>query len=223
MDDDSYLHSQIKYNLFDYMRNNNKRYGFRMPVVEDANVPYYMIQDFLRQYPNATSQTQIDVYMKNRVIAFYNNWFIADISFFLSEPASLLLETIDKSKIIYTNRTGDLAIQSTVVRLFLTPNEIEYFRDFTYEHMTLCTREKCMGCPQNGGMARGLGAHTDNQWYYAIGGEVVNRFKDNAKCNVSMKMDFIGADDVGECLRLRSQCGFYMKMLINASGMRDGL
>lgn len=220
MDDDSYLHSRIKYNLFDYMRRNRKRYGFRMPVVEDANCPYYMIQNFIQQYPNATSQDQIDNYMKNRHIAFYNNWFISDISFFLSRPASLLLDIIDKSKIIYTNRTGDLAIHSTVVRLFLSPDEIEWFRDFTYEHMTLCTRDKCRGCPQNGGVSRGVGAHTDNQWYYQVGGDVASRFKDNPKCEISLRMDFIGADDVGECLRLKSQCGYYLKMLMNTSSTK---
>jgi hypothetical protein len=218
MDDDSYLHSKINYNIFDFMRINNKRYGFRMPVIEDANVPFYMVQNFLMQYPNATSQDLIAQYMKNREIAFYNNWFIADISFFLSPPASLLLDIIDKSKIIYTNRTGDLAIQSTVVRLFLSPNEIEYFRDFTYEHMTLCTRDKCRGCPQNGGVARGMGVYSDKEWYYMMGSNVVDRFKDNPKCDVSLGSEFIGADDVGDCSRLRSQCGYYLMMLIgNAS------
>ena len=220
MDDDSYLHSKIQYNMFDFMRNNNKRYGFRMPVVEDANVPYQLVQTFLKQYPNSTSQDQIETYVHNKEVAFYNNWFIADISFFLTPPASLLLDTIDKSKIIYTNRTGDLAIQSTVVRLFLHPNEIEYFRDFTYEHMTLCTRDKCKGCPQNGGVARGIGAHTDKQWHYQVGGDVLRRFKDNIKCDVSLKNDYIGADDVGDCIQLRSrwtQCGYYLRMLINTS------
>ena len=188
-----------------------------MPVIEDANVPFVMVRDFLKEHPNITSQDQIDTWLHNKEIAFYNNWFIADISFFLSPPASSLLDVIDRSKIIYTNRTGDLAIQSTVVRLFLRPDEIEYFRDFTYEHMTLCTREKCKGCPQNGGVSRGIGAHTDNEWYYVVGGDVANRFKDNPKCDVSLDMNFIGANDVGECSRLRSQCGHYMKMLINTS------
>ncbi|KAL3800436.1 hypothetical protein HJC23_011673 [Cyclotella cryptica] len=217
MDDDSYLHSQIKYNLFDYMRDNNKRYGFRMPVVEDSNVPYEMVNAFLKQHPHVASPNLIASYKQNREIAFYNNWFIADILFFLSPPASLLLDVIDKSKIIYTNRTGDLAIHSTVVRLFLHPEQIEYFRDFTYEHMTLCSREICRGCPQNGGVARGIGAHSDEEWFHVVGKHIADRFRDNPKCLVPMGEDFIGADDVRECSRLRSQCGYYLKMLLGVA------
>ncbi|KAL7517825.1 hypothetical protein ACHAWX_002713 [Stephanocyclus meneghinianus] len=219
MDDDSYLHSQIKYNLFDYMRNNQKRYGFRMPVVEDSNVPYEMVNSFLNQHPHIiTSPDLIASYKQNREIAFYNNWFIADILFFLSPPASLLLDVIDKSNIIYTNRTGDLAIHSTVVRLFLHPEQIEYFRDFTYEHMTLCAREECRGCPQNGGDSRGIGAHSDEEWFHVVGKHIAERFIDNPKCIVPMGEDFIGADDVKECSRLGSQCGYYLKMLLGFDG-----
>jgi alpha 1,2-mannosyltransferase len=158
MDDDSYLHSKIDYNIFDYMRNNNRRYGFRMPVLEEAvGVGYdVIIDEFLNVNPKATSQELIDSFMKERYVGFYNNWFIADISFFLTPPASLLLDLIDQTDIIYTQRTGDLVIHSTAVRLFLRPDQIRWFRDFTYEHMTLCRKERCgawvtNGCPQNGG------------------------------------------------------------------------
>lgn len=161
MDDDSYLHSKINYNIFDYMRNNYKRYGFRMPVLEEAvGVGYdVIIDEFLNVNPNATSQELIESYMKERYVGFYNNWFIADISFFLTPPASLLLDLIDQTDIIYTQRTGDLVIHSTAVRLLLRPNQIQWFRDFTYEHMTLCRKERCgawvtNGCPQNGGKLR---------------------------------------------------------------------
>ena len=136
MDDDSYLHSEIKYNLFEYMRDSGKKYGFRMPVLEEAVGNGYneIIDSFLKVNPTSTSQDLIDTYLKERYVGFYNNWFIAEISFFLTPPASLLLDVIDQTDIIYTQRTGDLVIHSTVVRLFLEPGQIQYFRDFTYEH-----------------------------------------------------------------------------------------
>ena len=34
LDDDSYIYSKIVYNLFEFMRVNEKRYGFRQPVME---------------------------------------------------------------------------------------------------------------------------------------------------------------------------------------------
>ena len=221
MDDDSYLHSKIQYNIFDYMRHNNKRYGFRMPVVEEAvGVGYDTIVDsFLETNPNATSQELIDAFKQERYVGFYNNWFIADISFFLNPPASLLLELIDLTDIIYKQRTGDLVIHSTVVRLFLQPNQIQWFRDFTYEHLTLCRKAKCgpwikEGCPQNGGIARGIGAHTDEEWH-AFSKVVIGRFA-NKQCDGSLMngLEFIGAEDIRYCSKIHSRCRPYMELLL---------
>jgi hypothetical protein len=105
-------------------------------VVEDSNVPREIVNNFLQLHANVTDHALVETYNRNREMAFYNNWFIAEIAFFRTPPVSLLLDIIDKSKIIYTDRTGDLAIHSTVVRLFLRPDQINYFRDFTYEHMS---------------------------------------------------------------------------------------
>ena len=71
------------------------------------------------------------------------NFFLADVPFFRSPPASDLLKAIDVSKTIFTHRTGDLVIQSAIVRLFARPEEVRWFRDFDYEHMTLCRKDKC--------------------------------------------------------------------------------
>lgn len=221
MDDDSYLHSKIQYNMFDYMRDKNKKYGFRMPVLEEAvGVGYDAIVDsFLESKPNATSQELIDSFMQERYVGFYNNWFIAEISFFLTPPVSLLLDLIDLTDIIYKQRTGDLVIHSTVVRLFLQPDQIQYFRDFTYEHMTLCRKEKCgpwirNGCPQNGAISRGIGAHTDEEWF-AFSKEVTDKFK-GKKCEGSLmqSLDFIGAEDIRYCSKINSRCRPYMEKLL---------
>ena len=221
MDDDSYLHSKIKYNIFDYMRANKKKYGFRMPVMEEAVGYGYdaLIDGFLKLNPNITSQDLIDAYMQERYVGFYNNWFIAEIDFFLTPPASLLLDLIDQIDIIYKQRTGDLVIHSTVVRLFLRPDQIQYFQDFTYEHMTVCRKKKCgawvnTGCPQNGGIARGIGVYTDTEWY-AFSKEVRDRFAGNT-CDGSLlnTLDFVGAEDIRYCIKVNSRCRPYMELLL---------
>jgi hypothetical protein len=221
MDDDSYLHSRMVYNIFDYMRQNNKRYGFRMPVLEEAvGVGYDVIVDsFLEMHPNATSKELVHIFMQERYVGFYNNWFIADVSFFLTPPVSSLLELIDLTDIIYTQRTGDLVIHSTAVRLFLHPKQIQYFRDFTYEHMTLCRKDKCgpwirNGCPQNGGIARGIGAHTDEEWM-SFSNDVISRFSGKS-CDGSLMngIDFIGAEDIRYCSKIHSRCRPYIELLL---------
>ena len=222
LDDDSFIHSPIEYNLFEYMRNYNKRYAFRQPTVDDGVGRGYneLIDKFLDDHPNVTSREQIDWYKKERYIGFYNNWFMADVSFFLSQPAISLLLAIDESKLIFTQRTGDLVIQSTLVRLFLKPPEIHWFQDFTYEHMTVCKKEKCglavpRGCPQNGGMSRGLGQYSDKEWAEVVAKDVQNRFQ-GLNCIIPIGETYVGARDVRECERLTSRCGFYLKLFDGA-------
>ena len=227
MDDDSYIHSRITYNLFDYMRENGKRYGFRQPVIDPVAGKGYneLVDQYLLDYPNSTTQTLIDNYKQNRGIGFYNNWFIADISFFLSEPASTLLERIDDSRSIYIERTGDLIVHSTLVRLFLQPKQIQWFRDFTYEHMTLCGLDSCRGCPQTGGVSRGINATTTDEEWELFAQGVKDRFKGNDKCRTkkfSSTNVFVGAGGIGNCENLDSGCGYYLKLLVDADGGGNG-
>ena len=134
-------------------------------------------------------------------MGFYTNWFMAEVAFFTTPPASQLLQFLDRSLRIYTDRTGDLTIQSTVVRLFLPPEQISWVRDFTYEHTTVSGAGPQRGCLQNGGMSRGRGAHTDAEWA-AIVRAFRARFAHNPACGPRPALeleDFIGAADVGIC------------------------
>jgi alpha 1,2-mannosyltransferase len=240
LDDDSYIHSEIKYNLFDFMRDNNKVYGFRQPVIEDAVGLGWdsMVDSFLHVYKDATTQEQIDDFKKDRRISFYNNFFIADISFFMRPPASIFLNVIDRSNLIYTQRTGDLVIHSTVVRLLVSPDKIHWFRDFSYQHMTLCTNPKCgygvmNGCPQNGGLSRGVGTYTDEEWN-AITLDLQQTIKYDKKVVVLSvdkpvreclwllrRMTFIGARDVSNCLMRKERCYPYLKQFLSSNEIAE--
>ncbi len=157
--DDSYILSAINYNLFEYMRNHNKRYAFRQPCADRIGLkPLSALMDeFLRDNPHATTPELLEYYHQDKKLGFYNNWFMADISFFLSPPASTFIDIVDRSHIMYTKRTGDLLIQSALVRMFLQPKEIQWFQDFTYQHVTISRRTIQSGCPSVGALTRGEG------------------------------------------------------------------
>jgi len=217
MDDDSYIHTEIQYDLFDFMRRTGKKYGFRQPIIDPVHGQGYdeLVEEFLTDNPNAATPEQIAYYNENRYLGFYNNWFIADISFFLTPPASELLRKIDESRIMYIERTGDLVVHSTLVRLFLRPNQIQWFRDFTYEHMTLIGLEGSKGCPQTGGVSRGIEAMTDEEWK-ALAQSIKARF-DGKSCKRNkfiVKEEFVGAGGVHMCEQLDSSCGYYLKLLL---------
>lgn len=245
LDDDSYIHSPIRYNLFEYMRNHDKVYAFRQPVIEEGvGVGWDTLIDSLVDGYNDTnhrddgtttiiiSQEQIDEFRKDRRISFYNNFFIANINFFMRPPASTLLKWIDESNLIYTQRTGDLVIHSTVVRLLLPPERIHWFRDFAYQHMTLCTKPQCghgvvKGCPQNGGLSRGVGTYTDDEWS-AITKDMKQKVQYDKKV-VDLRVDrpdricqgmirtqtYIGALDVRKCLKRKERCYPYLKQFLS--------
>eukprot|EP00804_Cyclotella_cryptica_P002069 CCRYP_017842-RA/>CCRYP_017842-RA protein AED:0.09 eAED:0.09 QI:914/1/1/1/1/1/3/78/256 len=227
MDDDSYIHSKIGYNLFEFMREHNKKYAFRQPVRDTGVGKGYdkVIDDYLFEHPDATTRDLIHSYKNvSRRVGFYNNWFIANISFFMNEPVSSLLRAIDESTLIYTQRTGDLVIHSTVVRLFLRPDEIQWFRDFTYEHMTLCRMDTCgadsrtnfKGCPENGGISRGFGVYSDEEWN-AYATKIKEQF--DPRCEVEIDWNFIGADDsVRDCeVKKHPLCWDYLKTIPGAT------
>ncbi|KAL7555159.1 hypothetical protein ACHAWF_018817 [Thalassiosira exigua] len=225
LDDDSYVLSEIEYDLFDYARENGIKYGFRMPVYEEGGEEFdSLIDRYLAEHPNVTTPESIEAYQKDRGVGFYNNFFLADVSFFTTPPASDLLRVIDESKLIFTHRTGDLVIQSALVRLFARPEEVHWFRDFNYEHMTLCRKDKCgplvrKGCPQNGGLARGAGLYTDAEWRDYARREVKDRFKDNPRiCNIPVNDEVVGANDVRDCVKPDSRCGAYLSRVSGGHG-----
>jgi hypothetical protein len=85
--------------------------------------------------------------------------------------------------------------------------------------VTLCRKEKCgpwvrNGCPQNGGISRGVGAHTDEEWE-AFSKNITDKFS-NKNCigGLTAGIDFIGAEDIRYCSKIYSRCRFYMEMLL---------
>jgi hypothetical protein len=75
---------------------------------------------------------------------FYNNFFVADIQFFLSEEVQNFLRFVDRRGAIYRRRLGDLLIHSTAVYAFANESSIHRFLDFTYEHGTVNSTSNCL-------------------------------------------------------------------------------
>ena len=85
------------------------------------------------------------------IFQFYNNFFIADLNFFLSPQVQDWLRFADKSGKIYRERLGDLILQTAAVYAFANKSQIHRFLDFTYEHFS----RDDDGCPRIGALAAG--------------------------------------------------------------------
>jgi hypothetical protein len=150
-DEDSYLHSPIRYDVFDFMRDNNYAYGYRMCAYEmrvTQRIQKRFRQKIKKQGTTFSPVREVDLDM----CGFYNNMFVADISHFRSPQVQEFLRVVDREGLIYRRRLGDLMIHSLSVYFFAPPERIHRFLDFTYQHST---KNQTSGCVIWGGIEAG--------------------------------------------------------------------
>ncbi|CAB9521584.1 Glycolipid 2-alpha-mannosyltransferase [Seminavis robusta] len=161
LDEDSYLHSPIRYDMFDFMKRNSYVYGYRMCAYE-MKVTQRIQKRFRQKRASFRPVREVDLEM----CGFYNNLFVADIEHFRSPPVQDFLRIVDREGLIYRRRLGDLMIHSLSVYFFAPAERIHRFLDFTYQH---ATENQTSGCVVWGGIEAGYddqNAETTLNEYY---------------------------------------------------------
>ena len=132
MDDDSTIHSDIKYDFFDVLNEKGKVYGFRQAVtlLKDANFDEQLDINELRE------RSPKGVFPETIPWAAYNNFFVASVSAFVQPDAEDMRRAFDSSCVIYTNRLNDLVFHGLVVHQLYATEVIQY-HDFAYEHASV--------------------------------------------------------------------------------------
>eukprot|EP00466_Bigelowiella_natans_P001807 jgi/Bigna1/89865/estExt_fgenesh1_pg.C_570013 len=151
-DDDSYLLSEIPYNLFGFMEHFGINYGYRNVARETGLIwprpDQYnsFIRDYSRLKLNGSFGWLLDTCEQKTSIldftrencgeqyGFYNNFFIANIDRFLEDDVQSFLSVLDNSGNIFVNRWNDLIIQSTTVQLLLKKQNTFHFTGWSYAH-----------------------------------------------------------------------------------------
>ena len=146
-DEDSFLHSPIKYDIFDFMKNNGYYYGFRLCSYE-MQVTQRIWKLWRQSGQSPAPIREID----SQMCGVYNNFFVADLKFFQSPEVVKFLKFVDRQGMIYRRRLGDLMIHSMAIYSFAPAEKIHRFLDFTYEHGTVDT---ATGCVMWGGIQAG--------------------------------------------------------------------
>jgi hypothetical protein len=164
MDEDSFLLSPIHYNIFDYMQQQHYIYGYRLCSYElDYN--YYMKAWFDKWH--ARTQPHRTIVLEHAgMCAFYNNFFVAQISWFRQAPVQDFLKR-QRAK-IYRMRYGDLLLHTMALYAYAHDDTIHRFLDFTYQHVTLNTSGTSQ-CVLYGGIQAGYNdpqATTTLQHFY---------------------------------------------------------
>lgn len=140
MDSDSFLLRNVNYNIFNLMKENNKKYG-------------YLEGSFDYDHPNAAEglwAKALEWYEENKQICYkkpfddipefmiYNtNFEICDINFFRKSPYMDFYNYVDSLGGIYTKRWGDHIIKMLGVGMLFKDELKHSINDFGYKHGSL--------------------------------------------------------------------------------------
>ena len=134
LDEDSFIHSPIEYDMFDFMSMNQYIYGYRMCAYELEDMKFSKL--WYRKW-RKSMQGRMQRNITKELCGFYTNFFVADLQFFLSPDVTDFLWDIDRRGFYYRKRFGDLLVHSLAVYAFAEQFKIHRFLDFTYEHATI--------------------------------------------------------------------------------------
>lgn len=145
MEMDSYIYSDIQYNMHKYMELNNYQYGYRLCSYEmESSVGLWKdFYQFSQHNPNHHWDTD--------ECAFYNNFFIADLQFMKSRRVQQFLNFVEKGGHLYRRRINDATIHTMIAYAYAPTSAVHRFLDFTYEHFAKSNN----GCPKWGGLQAG--------------------------------------------------------------------
>lgn len=124
LDTDSFILSEVKYNIFDWAKKNNCYYGFIKEAVQFDHPSVTIGLWKLFNYPKNIQEGKM----------FYTNFELGKINFFKSTSYKNFFNKIDKSAGIFTKRWGDAPIKYIGIRLFMSNRNIMPVSGFLYQH-----------------------------------------------------------------------------------------
>jgi hypothetical protein len=134
LDDDSYIESPIKYDLFSYMQKRNLTYGYihkDLDYHKDtvATLPVFTLE-YIRKNKVQINCTLDDI----NALYYYSNFVITSVPFWKRRNVQEYLHAVEESIGIYQYRWGDHVIQALALKMFCEPDKVHFFNDFRYSH-----------------------------------------------------------------------------------------
>jgi alpha 1,2-mannosyltransferase len=140
LDTDSYLISELHYDIFTTMVENNFEYGYIGEVLENPEA-VVGLGDFVKEYINKNTITpfQFEKVMANdstyNLRTIYTNFEIVKLSIFFREDIIKFQKSIIDTHKIYEYRWGDAPLRTFMLAIFLQPTRIVRFADVNYRHL----------------------------------------------------------------------------------------
>ncbi|KAF9016819.1 glycosyl transferase [Hymenopellis radicata] len=133
----------VKFDPFDYLRDNNKIYGFTISFLEwEKTIPtlWSTVKEFTKRYPQYIHDNNALSYLSDNggktynLCHFWSNFEIADLDFWRSEAYSKFFEYLESKGGFYYERWGDAPVHSIAAALFAPKDQLHFFRNIGYRH-----------------------------------------------------------------------------------------
>jgi alpha 1,2-mannosyltransferase len=145
LDDDSFIHSPIGYDVFDFMERRGHLYGYRVTAQDTVDCTRGFaetVNSWLRA-ENIRPTFWHESFLNHRLhrpwnrLGYYNNFHATNVDWWLQPHIHEFLQYLDRIGGGYKYRWNDLIVQSAAVQIFMTKPQVHHFADFDYEHRTL--------------------------------------------------------------------------------------
>ncbi|KAL9557257.1 hypothetical protein MBANPS3_001488 [Mucor bainieri] len=139
---------QIDYDVFRFMKDNKKKYGFTIAYkehIETVPTLWKTVMSFLDKHPDIVKQlpsrneslinfvTDDDGQSYN-TCHFWSNFEVGDLSLWRSEAYLKLFDYLDRSGGFFYERWGDAPVHSIAAAILLKKSEFHFFNDIGYRH-----------------------------------------------------------------------------------------
>lgn len=137
------IHCDLDYDLFKFMRDNKKKYGFTISIHEFVKtIPtlWHHTKTFMKEHPEYIAEgNSLDFISDDNgdtynLCHYWSNFEIADLNFWRSPAYKDYFDYLDKTGGFFYERWGDAPVHSIAASLFLRKDEIHYFEDVGYNH-----------------------------------------------------------------------------------------
>lgn len=144
VDPDVKLFCDIDYDVFKWMKDNDKQYSFTISLPEyKETIPtlWKTTKEFIDKNPQYLAQNNMMNWLSNdggetyNGCHFWSNFEIASLDFWRSDAYKAYFEYLDKAGGFFYERWGDAPVHSIAAALFLPKEKIHFFEDIGYYHV----------------------------------------------------------------------------------------
>lgn len=146
------LHCNVDYDVFTFMRENGKKYGFTISLREFHTTIaslWHVTKQFVDHFPEYIHHNSLIDFISDdqgksyNLCHFWSNFEIGDMDFWRGDIYNQFFRFLDSSGGFFYERWGDAPVHSIAASLFIDKSELHLFDDIGYTHPPFTH------CPQN--------------------------------------------------------------------------